>query len=680
MYLKATLSLLLVISIQTLYGQAYKNKLDSIDLLIIETEVEKERITLKLAKAKIFVTNKKTQEAKTISEEALKAARKISDVDLEAKAYYYLGKILKIQNYNDEALKTFHSIIEMRDEITESKIISDAYFDIGFVYMHIGMTDKAVYYLEKSNAEIPDKGNEVEKAKTVNNIGYMYELSGKYEKALIYYTEALAVFEKYNDEQAISYVYNNIGALYREIENFDKAIEYYSKSLYLKEKRGDSLAMSISYNNFGIIYQKQKKYKKALEIYEKALDITVRANDIKRTARTTNNVGKVYEILGEKDKALELYFKSLALKDSINDNHGKILSYLNIGKIYSQKNDLENATLYINKSTHLADSLSFVKELSNGYEAISEVYEKFGKPQKALDYYKKYTVINDTLLNKSKQKNISELEIKYKTEKKEEQLIFLKKDNENKEKILERNRYIIFGGVVIVVLTGFFSYLLYHRKELKAQHKRVTLEQKLLRTQMNPHFIFNSLSSIQAYVYEHDVLEAGKYIADFAKLMRLILENSRKEFILVGKEVETLKYYLKLQKVRFDHKFDYTISVSDNINLDTDLIPPMLAQPIIENAIEHGVRSIKEQGLIEVALKKTDQGFLLSVKDNGRGFIKEEDDLYKKTKSYALKIIKERLYFYGKQYRVNISSGEKPDQLPGTKVTFSIPSKKISDV
>jgi sensor histidine kinase YesM len=197
---------------------------------------------------------------------------------------------------------------------------------------------------------------------------------------------------------------------------------------------------------------------------------------------------------------------------------------------------------------------------------------------------------------------------------------------------------------------------------------------------MNPHFVFNSLASIQSFIFEEDKLMAGKYIADFASLMRLILENSREEFIILEKEISTLKYYLELQKLRYENKFDYSIFVDPALNPEFDVIPPMLGQPFVENSIKHGIAKKETKGQIDIRLIKRDEYLVFEIEDNGIGRekaqqIKEPES--KKHISLALSITRERLDNLNKRYRKKINFEiidlEKDNKPSGTLVKFEIP-------
>jgi len=196
-----------------------------------------------------------------------------------------------------------------------------------------------------------------------------------------------------------------------------------------------------------------------------------------------------------------------------------------------------------------------------------------------------------------------------------------------------------------VVFAIAIIYLFTSRKRLKDRILRY--EQQVLLSQMNPHFVFNSLTAIQSYIFRNEPHTASKYLASFAKLTRLILENSRCELCSLEREIATLKLYLDLQKLRFEGRFDYTITVAEQIDPDATLIPPMLAQPLIENAIEHGLSGINWAGKIEIryTLTKPKQ-LVIEVEDNGIGIEKSREVQESKGKQYrslATEITKERI-------------------------------------
>jgi len=242
-------------------------------------------------------------------------------------------------------------------------------------------------------------------------------------------------------------------------------------------------------------------------------------------------------------------------------------------------------------------------------------------------------------------------------------------------------------SVVIVMVSALVLLLLLvlvmvWRARQKDKRRVIELEQRLLLSQMNPHFVFNSLTAIQSYIFRSDPYMAGKYLASFAKLVRLILENSCEHTITIAKEKETIEHYLDLQLLRFSGKFDYTIEVCPEIEPEHHLIPPMLAQPFIENAIEHGIIHLSSQGQIAIRYKLQNNKVVLEVEDNGIG-IKKSVQRSKtnriKHQSMATRITRERLKSLGKIYGnhldlkiIDLGDTLIPDS-QGTLIRFVIP-------
>lgn len=219
-----------------------------------------------------------------------------------------------------------------------------------------------------------------------------------------------------------------------------------------------------------------------------------------------------------------------------------------------------------------------------------------------------------------------------------------------------------------------------HLKDIRLSMQNVALSHTLLRLQMNPHFIFNSLTAIQNYIYAHKPHEAGQFLSDFSKLIRLILDNSRHEYISLEKEIETMTLFVELQKLRFEQGFDFHYEVDPGIMPDITYVPPMLAQPFLENAIEHGLMPRKTKGAISVRYTLKDKVIQFEIHDNGIGLTKSKE---KKTQSkmlhhsLSIKICQERLFHLHKGIKSRphfileeiIEDGE----AKGTRVKFDIP-------
>jgi sensor histidine kinase YesM len=217
-------------------------------------------------------------------------------------------------------------------------------------------------------------------------------------------------------------------------------------------------------------------------------------------------------------------------------------------------------------------------------------------------------------------------------------------------------------------------------KVLEIEKQKFDLEQKALRLQMNPHFIFNSLNSIQSYIVTHETGMAVTYLGKFSQLMRLILMNSGNNFVVFREELKAITHYLDLEKLRFDNKFDYSIHIDKNIDTEFIEIPPMIVQPYIENAIIHGILHKKSKGSIEIDFALKGENLLCTVTDNGIGRAQAAEIREKagiKRKSTGMYITKARLEMLNKNtkagYSVRIEDLKDANGKPaGTRVELVI--------
>jgi len=251
---------------------------------------------------------------------------------------------------------------------------------------------------------------------------------------------------------------------------------------------------------------------------------------------------------------------------------------------------------------------------------------------------------------------------------------------------IEKERYIIIalGGVILIIILLFIMF--YRQWQLKYHQRILSLEQRLLRSQMNPHFIFNSLMNIQNFMLSNDVKKANNYLTRFARLVRAILENSREEFIPLEEEIDMLRNYLDLQKLRHNNKLDYEISVHEHIMTEDILIPPMLIQPFVENAIEHGILLKKGKGHVNIEISQNNEYLLVIINDNGVGrkeAMARRKKPQKTQRSLSTMITRERIELYNSKAKTKIElkisdiKDENAKTILGTSVKLKIPLSKI---
>jgi LytS/YehU family sensor histidine kinase len=245
---------------------------------------------------------------------------------------------------------------------------------------------------------------------------------------------------------------------------------------------------------------------------------------------------------------------------------------------------------------------------------------------------------------------VEELKAKYEAELNVERIEALKekeradllKLDQQKADIQQSNNLIAILCLVILVMI-ILAILINRQLKIRNQKRAFKLEQSLLRSQMNPHFIFNSINSIQRLFLEGKSDVAGDFMADFATIMRSILDNSTQELITLSEELKILKIYLDFEKLRSSSAFEYTIVIDPKINPDVEKVPPLIFQPLVENAIWHGVLPAKKKGNIQVLVEANGSAgkLLCSVIDDGVGL--RTDKTEKDHKSKALEICEQRL-------------------------------------
>ena len=634
---------------------------------------------------------------------------------------FYFGKALVIiQNNLDEINTTQPSNFELINIYQNLK--TRTFIEFGIEYFYQNNYKQALNYFNEALeiARLTDNKDLI--SECVNEIGIVFKNQGNYDRALIFYNEALDLAKLSTDTSWIASCQINIGNVYKEKGFLNIAQKYFLEALKIMESLGQKRRIAACYQNIGDIYHQQRDYQKALEYFTKSLNLAKNTNDKVRELTVYLNIGAVYLQTKQYQTARIFLEKALFLYDETGYQHEKDNCYLLLGKSWFYENDFELAISSYEKALHISkikqDKSSIAEiegnlakvyfQLKNYNKALelykssleaaqsigllelkievssnlSQLYEVLGQPNLAFQFYKNFSQLKDSLFNAEKYKAIKEMEVKYESEKKQQQLDLLSEKNEIQQlKLSRRNRlmFALIAGIVLLILIG---YLLRSQSILKSRQKEIELEQRLLRSQMNPHFIFNSLIAIQSYIYKKDPIIAGDYLARFAELVRLILENSRVEFVSLKKEVEAIKVYLELQELRFENKFDYTLQVPEHLNPENTMVPPMFAQPFIENAIEHGLRHKTTKGHLEITYVINNKSCAeISIRDNGIGRDKAaETEKKKEHQSLALNITKDRLRVLSKKYKYEFTleltdlTNNKNDE-PGTKVNILIPYK-----
>lgn len=577
--------------------------------------------------------------------------------------------------------------------------------------------DSAFYYAQKSLSISAQLHYRRGISMSYYTIGILCQDKWELEQSLYFLKKALEIEEPMGDLRRLGRIKSAIAESYRCQANYPKALEWYLQSLNYADKAHDSLGLMVSYANMGDIYQVRRDYDKAIAYYQNSIKLARLIRREKTIGPTLDNLAGVYSEQGNDEKAFEYYREAIRLEHSVGDQYGEASAHTNLGSLQSKRGMLAEAisnqekallimdsigntsgvvdvmihlgfsyhTLkndqlaisYANKANVLARENKLIRQLKESERLLNEIYKSQKNYEKAYEHFRNYMILKDSISNDENTKKMLETEMSYEFEKKtsaarEEQI---KKDAET-EATQKRLQVVIWAISGFLVLLIVIAFLVIRQFRFKNREREMQLEQKLLRSQMNPHFIFNSLQAIQNFILKRNEKDAVRYLGSFASITRSVLENSRMEMIPLRKEVGLLGNYLQLQKLRFGDKFEYDVLVDDAISQDEVYIPPMLSQPFIENALEHGMNSIESGGLIHVHFSMQGQALVLEIRDNGYGMQaskKQEKD----HASLAMTITKERIELMNRKNDSKISftvSDAYPGmERVGVKVRFIIP-------
>lgn len=527
-----------------------------------------------------------------------------------------------------------------------------AYSNMAHTYYLQADYANALSCYSKALAITESMGNKSGAASITSSMGLIYDAQGKLPDALSYFFKALKLAEDVDDKKLIATCTGYIGDAYLYQEDYIQALTYFQKSFNLCVDIGNKSGETYNLECIGNVYFKKRDYSKALEYYNRALKISEEINDKRSISSAIGNIGRVYAADSNYKQALN-YFTSVLKQSQDMGNQAEVAKYIyNIGQVYLDQKKYKDAEKYITKSVKIADSISNKNVEKEGNERLSELYAQTGQWQKAYETYKKYTTSKDSLLNDDKSKQIGKLEAKYEDDK----LMAIKQADVEKDKAIseaankkQRLIIILFAAVAIsIALIALLIFRLWRttRKEkMNIEKQKIAMELKALRAQMNPHFIFNAINSIQHFILNNDSKAAHMHLSRFSQLIRKVLENSRFESIPLAEEIKMLELYLELESLRFSSKFNYKISVDSSIDTEKFLISPLIIQPFVENAIWHGLMHLKErQGELLIGFEKTDGSLKCTINDNGIGR-KRSMELKKGTlhESMGLSIAKERL-------------------------------------
>ncbi len=524
-------------------------------------------------------------------------------------------------------------------------------------------------------------------------IGWVYMMTGNDSTAIPYFRNAATIATVSGQVPASNMVlnYNHLTGRYLNVGNYDSA------RYFLKLAEEMSLQQQVDFNNYilsnwGDYYYFTQKPDTAEMYYQKALQHSRLSGDIAGQAGGLWDLGKIYRAEGEMKQAIAC-FEEMVEKGTWIREHRSL--YLDPERTFSYWYSPEQSVPHYMERAGL-------RFLMNGHLNLYEIFKSGSDQKQALLHLEAFREAEARNRELDRMMEVTEISTRYESERKEQQIQLLTSEKQLSDIRLEQSKYILFTLAGFILLLLIVAILLIRQSRMKALQEKANLEQRLFRAQMNPHFLFNTLGSIQGFILEHDTDRSNLYLTRFSRLMRNILDNTTQEAIPLEDEISTIENYLELQKIRYTDKFDFTITVDERIDPEGFFIPPMLAQPFIENSIEHGIKHLPGKGLISIRFSLIDSTFdgsgteasvepdpdslvLLEIEDNGVGreeSRKMEHNRFKNHRPMATSITRERMNVLGrkaprkirKRIRLQIQDLFTDDKKPaGTKVQLWVP-------
>lgn len=613
--------------------------------------------------------------------EALSYSERLKDRATLATCYSSIGIIYADRGIYDTTIMYFQKSLEIFETLKDTAGLAKCYNNIGLVYDCQGKYNQAIQEYTKSMGIDIRQNNQSGLSVDYNNIGSVYFNKGNYAKALDYYFKSLKIREQLGDKNGIAQCCNNIAIAHSNMHNNGKAVEYYNKSLSIKLELKDLRGIASCYNNIGSQFYETRNYPKALEFFIKSLEIRKSLNDLDGIGQCNDNIAVVYSDMGQYKDALSYYFKNIKTHETIGDREGLSLTYINVASSY---NDLGSYSQAINFALK---GLSAAKEIENlnlqraAYSLLSSIYGSTADYKKALDYYILFKQANDTIYSKESSEQLNKLEVQYQAEKKQVEIDKLNQQNELQKLQIrhqeDRNQKIILLSsftVGSILLIGFFTYTSRKRKQqvLFQRQMAYITQLKMLNTRnrISPHFVFNVLN--------HEVIAENSdgerfELQGLVKLLRQSLEVTESLCVPLGKELDFVKTYIDVERRSLGDDFFLKWEMGEDIDYNTCMLPSMIVQIPVENAIKHALRGRDGEKILQIVVNKQPKGILIMVVDNGSGFT--QPPVERKGTGTGLKVIYQTIELLNacNQEKIAFTISANDSSSGGTHVSIYIP-------
>lgn len=417
---------------------------------------------------------------------------------------------------------------------------------LGIRYRNYSLFEKAIQ-MHQNASQTAKKANSIEfRVFSLNMLGVDYRRMDANRTALDYNQEALSLAESVKEpslglRRSIAVSHNSMGNIYLLLKQYDLAIKQFEQSQVIERSIKNKLGLAINKHNIGLAKEELGQIHEALKDYKESLKINIEINNSLGKIICKGSISNIYIKQGKYKKALTLIKENLPFTEATKNQYYIAFEYINLGWVQTKLKNYANAEKNILKGLEIAKKYGFPSAISTGYLHLSEYYQLKNNYKEALKYYKLAKKFDEEVSNERNSQYVNDLIIKYDSERKNNQIKDLAKQNEIAKLKLTKNRVTWIIILSILSILGIVFYSLHRNQRLKNEKEIIRLEQDAMRSQMNPHFIFNSLNAIKLYIINNEQKNAVYYLNKFSKLIRKILTATRNKETTLADEIETIK-------------------------------------------------------------------------------------------------------------------------------------------
>ena len=508
-------------------------------------------------------------------------------------------------------------------------------------------------------------------------ISSAYSYKAQYDKALTYALRGVTLCERFNNTKDLLDLWLNIGVIRYNQDNMVSSLEATQKALQLALDFNEPRALGNLYSNLGNIHYRLHAMDSANYYWHLGLEVNRQLNNHRMVAFTVIWFGEQALAEGRYEEALEYYRETVAAAQKIDDKFMVSEGYKYMALASAYLNRWLDVAELMAQSEALILEIASAKNHLEWYHTYVTIDSLDGNYLAALGHLQQANTLEDSIFTLEKNRQLEELQTQYETAKREQAIATLSAQTEVQQLELNQSnlRLVILAiSLLVLILGGGLFYVLSRQKQLRLTQRAQAMEQNLLRTQMNSHFIFNALTAVQDFIQQGATDQAGYFLRKFSRLIRQVLDNSRSEFIPLEQEVALLEDYLSLHNLGRETPFEYSLEVDETLDPEAVGIPPMFAQPFVENALVHGLDRQKN-GCIALRFSLSGETLHLTVRDNGPGLSQGVSPRPKHT-SHATQITRERIALYRAMYRQHIDFQVNSSDA-GVTVSFQLPIQHL---